>query len=79
MYQTRLTRSSYDRSGEHPRLACWRARPRDRGLFLNCVAAMVSPPRTDTDDCYNVMTAQSASRLPESVGDRGDLRSPGRA
>ena len=33
----------------------------------------------DTDDCYNVTTAQSASRLPESVGDRGDLRSPGRA
>src|SRR6476646_8945765 len=23
-------------SGEHTRLACWRARPRDRGLFLAC-------------------------------------------
>jgi hypothetical protein len=43
------------------------------------VSGMVQLTQLDTDDCYNLMTAQSASRLPESVGDRGGLRSPGRA
>ena len=49
-----------------------------RQLAVN-VSGMGQLTQLDTDDCYDVTTEQSASRLPESVGDRGDLRSPGRA
>ena len=43
------------------------------------VSGMGQLTQPDTDDCYNLMKVRSASRLPESVDDRGDLRSPGRA
>ena len=43
------------------------------------VSGMSQLTQPDRDDCYNLMKVRSASRLPESVGDRGDLRSPGRA
>ena len=43
------------------------------------VSGMGQLTQPDTDDCYNLMKVRSASRLPESVDDRGELRSPGRA
>ena len=43
------------------------------------VSGMGRLTQPDTDDCYNLMKVRSASRLPDSVDDRGDLRSPGRA
>src|SRR5205814_9299338 len=43
------------------------------------VSGMSQLTQTDRDDGSNLMKVRSASRLPESVADRGDSRSPGRA